>query len=169
MSDSVSEAELAATRRQLDEANERAAAAERRADEAERGARAELAREREQRFQPDEAPGRGQRRTSLRAPGLLRSRGEPADAAEPSESPAAQTPADEVASDDAAPSDAGGMVSLSSAGVDELQSLGMSVTQAKRVIRHREERGGFHGIEELDDVPGFPPTFLDQIKGRLVP
>ena len=74
-----------------------------------------------------------------------------------------------MVSGDAAPSDAGGLVSLSSAGVDELQSLGMSVTQAKRVIRYREERDGFRGIEELDDVPGFPRTFLDQIKGRLVP
>ena len=61
------------------------------------------------------------------------------------------------------------MVSLSSAGVDELQSLGMSVTQAKRVIRYREERDGFRSIEELDDVPGFSRTFLDQIKGRLIP
>ena len=134
---------------------------------------------------PRQAPdrGRGKRRASGatlptgRAPGAsCASRaaptddaGESAGAAEPSESRAAETPAAEVASVDAAPSDAGGMVSLSSAGVDELQSLGMSVTQAKRVIRYREERDGFRSIEELDDVPGFPRTFLDQIKGRLIP
>ena len=36
-----------------------------------------------------------------------------------------------------------GLVSLSEADFDELRGLGMSVTQAKRVIRYREERGGF--------------------------
>ena len=45
----------------------------------------------------------------------------------------------------------------------------MSVTQAKRVIRHREERGGFRSIDELNDVPGFPRPFLDEIRDRLVP
>ena len=41
------------------------------------------------------------------------------------------------------------MISLSSADYDELRGLGMSVTQAKRVIRYREERGGFGSVEEL--------------------
>jgi DNA uptake protein ComE-like DNA-binding protein len=45
----------------------------------------------------------------------------------------------------------------------------MSVTQAKRVIRYREEGGGFKSVDELDQVPGFPRTFLNGVKERLVP
>ncbi len=62
-----------------------------------------------------------------------------------------------------------GLVSLSEADFDELHGLGMSITQAKRVIRYREERGGFQTLDELDRVPGFPRNFLDSVKGRLVP
>ena len=47
----ATEGELAATRRQLEEANARAAAAERRANEIEAESRREVARERELRFQ----------------------------------------------------------------------------------------------------------------------
>ena len=56
------------------------------------------------------------------------------------------------------------LVSLSEADFDELRELGMSVTQAKRVMRYREERGGFSSLEELDRVPGFPRNFLDRSK-----
>ena len=62
-----------------------------------------------------------------------------------------------------------GPVSLSEADFDELRGLGMSITQAKRVIRYREERGGFSTLDELDRVPGFPRNFLDSVKERLVP
>ena len=61
------------------------------------------------------------------------------------------------------------MISLSAADFDELRGLGMSVTQAKRVIRYRDERGGFDSVDELDEVPGLPADFLDDIKDRLVP
>ena len=61
-----------------------------------------------------------------------------------------------------------GMVSLTYASFDELRELGMSVTQAKRVIRWRDEGAGFSSVEDLDRVPGFPKTFLSDIKGRLV-
>ena len=39
-----------------------------------------------------------------------------------------------------------GAVSLTTGTYEELRELGMSVTQAKRVIRYREERGGFTSI-----------------------
>jgi DNA uptake protein ComE-like DNA-binding protein len=67
------------------------------------------------------------------------------------------------------PAPAEGMVSLSLAEFKELRELGMSVTQAKRVIRYREERNGFRTLDELDQVPGFPRTFLSGVKERLVP
>jgi competence protein ComEA len=84
-------------------------------------------------------------------PGLLRAREESEEAAEA----AAPIPA--------------GPVSLSTASLDELLALGMSMTQAKRVVIYREERGGFKSVDELDDVPGFPRTFLLQIKDQLAP
>jgi DNA uptake protein ComE-like DNA-binding protein len=60
-------------------------------------------------------------------------------------------------------------VSLSRAEFDELRELGMSVTQAKRVIRYRDERNGFRTLDELDQVPGFPRSFLSGVKERVVP
>ncbi len=62
-----------------------------------------------------------------------------------------------------------GIVSLSVAGFDDLRALGMSVTQAKRVIRFRDEHGSFSSVSQLDDVPGFPRAFLDGIRDRLAP
>ncbi len=44
----------------------------------------------------------------------------------------------------------------------------MSVTQTKRVIRYRDERGLTHP-DELEQVPGFPKNFLDDLKTNLVP
>ncbi len=45
----------------------------------------------------------------------------------------------------------------------------MSVTQAKRVLRYRDEHGGIGSVDELDAVPGFPLAFLEEVKVRLVP
>jgi competence protein ComEA len=62
-----------------------------------------------------------------------------------------------------------GMLSLSVAEFDDLRELGMSVTQAKRVLRYRDEHGGFTSVEQLNEVPGFPRTFLAEVKHGLVP
>jgi Helix-hairpin-helix motif len=59
--------------------------------------------------------------------------------------------------------------SLATIGFDELRSLGMSITQAKRVLRYRNERGGFRSVDALDNVPGFPRAFLTDVKRRLTP
>jgi DNA uptake protein ComE-like DNA-binding protein len=98
------EAELAATRRRLDEANERTLAAERRATQIETETRQE-------------------------------EEGEP--------------------------------VSLSSATFDDLRGLGLSVTQAKRVLDFRERLGGFDSVDDLDHVPGFPKSLLTELKREL--
>jgi Helix-hairpin-helix motif len=60
-------------------------------------------------------------------------------------------------------------LSLSLAEFDELRGLGMSATQAKRVIRYRDERSGFRTLDELDQVPGFPRSFLSGLRERVVP
>jgi DNA uptake protein ComE-like DNA-binding protein len=62
-----------------------------------------------------------------------------------------------------------GMVSLSEASFDELRDLGMSVTQAKRVIRYREENDGYRDVSELERISGFPKMFLEHMKNTVVP
>jgi DNA uptake protein ComE-like DNA-binding protein len=58
-------------------------------------------------------------------------------------------------------------VNLSDASFEDLRSLGMSVTQAKRVLDYRDRLGGFDSIDDLDFVPGFPKSFLDQVKANV--
>ena len=59
------------------------------------------------------------------------------------------------------------VVSLSTAGLDDLLALGMSATQAKRVLDYRERMEGFDSLDDLDQLPGFPRDFLDEVKQRL--
>ena len=61
------------------------------------------------------------------------------------------------------------MLSLNEASFEELRDHGLSVTQAKRVIRYREENDGFTDVSELERVPGFPKSFLTHLKDRVVP
>jgi DNA uptake protein ComE-like DNA-binding protein len=60
----------------------------------------------------------------------------------------------------------GERVSLAEAGFEDLRRVGMSVTQAKRVLRYRDERG-LSTLAELEDVPGFPRSFFDELGSRL--
>jgi competence protein ComEA len=62
---------------------------------------------------------------------------------------------------------AGTMVDLNSGTSDEFRSLGMSVTQARRVIEFREQNGGYSSVDDLDRLVGFPRDFLAQTKQRL--
>ena len=55
---------------------------------------------------------------------------------------------------------------LSRASFEDLRALGMSVTQAKRVLRARRE-GGLRSVEEIDVIPGFPRSFREELKQRL--
>lgn len=63
-----------------------------------------------------------------------------------------------------APADA---ISLNSATFEELRGAGLSVTQTGRVLAHRERGGGFSSVDELDEIPGFPRDFLEQVKPKL--
>jgi len=83
----------------------------------------------------------------------------PAPAPQPTEPAREPTPA-------AAP--AGGQVSLNSGSFEDYRGLGMSVTQAKRVVAYREQlQGGYSSLDDLDRVPGFPKQFLAELKQRL--
>ena len=60
----------------------------------------------------------------------------------------------------------GATLTVSGATVEELRALGMSITQAIRVIRYREE-GRLSAWSELDQVPGFPQAFRAELKRKL--
>jgi DNA uptake protein ComE-like DNA-binding protein len=56
---------------------------------------------------------------------------------------------------------------LNDATFEQLRSLGMSVTQATRVIAYRERQDGFDSIDDLDSVPGFPRKLRSELKDQL--
>jgi len=58
-------------------------------------------------------------------------------------------------------------ISLNEATFEQLRDAGLSVTQTGRVLAHRERADGFVSLDELDEIPGFSPDFLEQVKPRL--
>jgi competence protein ComEA len=58
-------------------------------------------------------------------------------------------------------------VSVNSATLDDLRAIGLSHTQAARLLAHRERAGGFGSLDELDELPGFPAGFLAELKARV--
>ncbi len=61
----------------------------------------------------------------------------------------------------------GETVTLASANFEQLRHLGLSVKQAKRLLRHRDERG-LSSVGDLVGVPGFTRSVLDELESRLV-
>ena len=59
------------------------------------------------------------------------------------------------------------LVTLNSATFEQLRGMGMSVTQATRVIAYRERQNGFDAVDDLDAVPGLPAEALARLKERL--
>ena len=59
------------------------------------------------------------------------------------------------------------VVNLNDATFEQLRLLGMSVTQATRVIAYRERQDGFESIEDINSVPGLPNDLLAELKERL--
>jgi hypothetical protein len=41
-----------------------------------------------------------------------------------------------------------------------------AVTQAKRVLKYRDERG-FSSLDDLDEIPGLPQSYLNELKEKL--
>jgi hypothetical protein len=56
---------------------------------------------------------------------------------------------------------------LNGATFDELRSLGLSVTQSKRLIAYRDARGGYASLDELDEVPGLSKATRAELRSRL--
>ena len=56
---------------------------------------------------------------------------------------------------------------LNGASFEKLREVGLSVSQARRVLACRERQGGFASVDELDVVPGLPHELLGQLKAEL--
>ena len=65
------------------------------------------------------------------------------------------------------PAPPGTVVDLNSGTKEEFRSIGLSLTQTRRIIEFREENGGFRTVDDLDRVVGFPRDFLVKTKARL--
>jgi competence protein ComEA len=63
----------------------------------------------------------------------------------------------------------GGLINLNSASPDQLTELdGIGPKTAEKIVKYREETGGFNNVEELMDVPGIGPAKFDQIKDSVI-
>jgi DNA uptake protein ComE-like DNA-binding protein len=61
----------------------------------------------------------------------------------------------------------GAPLNLNEVTYEELRRLRLSVTQTGRVLAYRDRVGGFKSLDQLDDIPGFPKTFLTELKRHL--
>jgi hypothetical protein len=57
-------------------------------------------------------------------------------------------------------------INLNSVTFEQLRGQNLSVTQATRLLAHRERLGGFSSIDDLDQVAGFPDDVLADLKSR---
>jgi competence ComEA-like helix-hairpin-helix protein len=61
----------------------------------------------------------------------------------------------------------GDPVDVNKATVEEFRELGMSITQATRVIAYRERHDGFDSVDELDGVPGVSEKLVTELRDQL--
>jgi competence protein ComEA len=59
-----------------------------------------------------------------------------------------------------------GSINLNTVTFEQLREENLSVTQATRLLAHRERLGRFGSIDDLDQVPGFPQEILEDLKRR---
>jgi competence protein ComEA len=60
----------------------------------------------------------------------------------------------------------GGTLDLNAVTFEQLRAENLSVTQATRLLAHRERLGRFGSVDELDQVPGFQQDVLEDLKRR---
>jgi len=60
----------------------------------------------------------------------------------------------------------GGPIDLNTITFEQLRAQGLSVTQATRLLAHRERVGRFQSVDELDEIAGFPREFAEDLKRR---
>jgi competence protein ComEA len=63
-----------------------------------------------------------------------------------------------------------GRVSLSSATVEELDTLpGIGPVTAQKIVDHRAAHGGFRSVDDLDAIPGIGPARVEQLRELVTP
>ena len=60
----------------------------------------------------------------------------------------------------------GGAIELNTVTFEQLRAEGLSVTQATRLLAHRERLGRFNSVDDLDQVAGLPGDVLEDLKRR---
>jgi competence protein ComEA len=65
-----------------------------------------------------------------------------------------------------APPAPGASIDLNAVTFEQLRQQGLSVTQATRLLAHRERLGRFQSVEDLDQVAGFPDELREDLKRR---
>jgi competence protein ComEA len=60
----------------------------------------------------------------------------------------------------------GEQMNLNTITFEQLREQNLSVTQATRLLAHRERLGGFKSVDDLDQVAGFPVELLEELKTR---
>jgi competence protein ComEA len=84
------------------------------------------------------------------------------------DAPGAPTAATGSSGAGAAP--AGGPVHLSTATLEQLDSLpGIGPVTAQKILDYRQKHGAFTSVDELDAVPGIGPARLDQLEDLVAP
>jgi DNA uptake protein ComE-like DNA-binding protein len=61
---------------------------------------------------------------------------------------------------------AGGVIDLNTVSFEQLRAESLSVTQATRLLAHRERVGRFQSVDDLDQIPGIPQDQLEDLKRR---
>ena len=83
----------------------------------------------------------------------------------PTEAPSYSVPDPAVRPAEAAGGSGEG-VNLNTVTFEQLREQNLSVTQATRLLAHRERLGGFQSTDDLDQIAGFPQELLDDLKQR---
>jgi helix-hairpin-helix protein len=61
----------------------------------------------------------------------------------------------------------GRRVDINEATFEELRAMKLTITQSRRLLAYRKRVKRFESIDELDAIPGFPRTALEQLKHKL--
>ena len=61
---------------------------------------------------------------------------------------------------------ASGQINLNVVTFEQLREHNLSVTQATRLLAHRERLGGFQSVDDLNQVAGFPVELVADLKSR---
>jgi competence ComEA-like helix-hairpin-helix protein len=67
----------------------------------------------------------------------------------------------------AEPRHGGEPLDVNRASFEELRGLGLSITEATRVIAYRERKEGFSSVDDLGSVPGLSKKLVEEIRGQL--